>query len=72
MSSTPFEGSINISVDEAQAKILVKILSGGMLNYPEWGKLDGLKEEIEEQLNGKPAESKFNVNSALFNNRSKF
>jgi len=72
MSFTPFEGSINISLDEAQAKILVRILSGGTINYPEWGKLDGLKEEIEEQVNDNPAESKFNVNSALFNNRSKF
>lgn len=71
MSFTPFEGSTDISLDENQSKILVRLLSKQPLNPAEWRELTGLKEEIVEQLSDTSA-PEMNVNSALFNNRSRF
>ena len=71
MSFTPFEGSTDISLDESQSKILVRLLSKQPLNPAEWRELTGLKEEIVEQLN-EDSVPEMDVNSALFNNRSRF
>jgi len=73
MALSPFEGSIDVSLDTVQAKILIKLLKKQVLVPAEWRELIGLEKEIEQsiKLEETPAQP-FNVNSSLFNNRNKF
>jgi len=71
MAFISFEGSTDISLDESQSKILVRLLSKQPLNPAEWRELTGLKEEITEQLSNNSV-PEININSALFNNRGRF
>ena len=65
-----FEGSIDISVDEDQAAVLVRLLNKESLVPAEWQELIGVKEQITSsvELSKKPAEP-LNANSVLFNGR---
>jgi len=62
-----FEGSIDISVDESQATILVRLLNKEPLVPAEWRELTGVKEQITSsvELSKQPAQE-LNSNSALF------
>jgi len=62
-----FEGSIDISVDEDQAEILIRLLNKEPLVPAEWRELIGVKEQVVEtiELNKKTPEP-LNSNSALF------
>ena len=62
-----FEGSIDISVDEQQAQILIRLLNKEPLVPAEWRELIGVKEQIissVEHINKTTEE--LNSNSALF------
>ena len=65
-----FEGSIDISVDEDQAAVLVRLLNKESLVPAEWQELIGVKEQITSsvELSKKPAQE-LNSNSILFGGR---
>ncbi len=65
-----FDGSIDISVDEAQASILIRLLNKEPLVSAEWRELIGVKEQIESSiaLSKKPAQE-LNANNVLFGGR---
>ncbi len=62
-----FEGSITISVDEAQANILARLLNKEPLVPAEWRELIGVKEQITSSVElSKKHAQELNSNSALF------
>ena len=65
-----FEGSIDISVDEDQAAVLVRLLNKESLVPAEWRELIGVKEQITSsiELSKKPAQE-LNANGILFGGR---